>query len=131
MILRDAPRVWLAVAGKARLARMAAAARIHRRDELKPRRIDDAVVCAGDCHFAGFERLAQAIEDLRLKFRQFVEKQNAMMGKRDFAGPGPRPATDKRRHRGRMVRRAKRSLIGESTACEIARDGMDQRNCAG
>jgi hypothetical protein len=37
---------------------MAAAARIHRRDELKPRRIDDAVVCAGDCHFAGFERLA-------------------------------------------------------------------------
>jgi hypothetical protein len=107
---------------------VAAAARVHRRDELKPGRIDDAVVGPCDRDFAGFERLAQAVQNLRLAFRQFVEKQNAMMGQRDFAWPRPCSTADKCRHRGRMMRCAEGPSIGERAAREIPRDGMDQRN---
>ncbi len=37
------------------------------------------MIGARDRNFAGFERLAQRIERLRLKFRKFVEEENAMM----------------------------------------------------
>jgi hypothetical protein len=107
---------------------VAAAARVHRRDELKPGRIDDAVVGPCDRDFAGFERLAQAVQNLRLEFRQFVEKQNTMMRQRDFTWPRPCSTADKRRHRGRMMRCAEGPSIGERAAREIPCDGMDQRN---
>ena len=51
-----------------------------------------------------------------------------MMGKRDFTRPRPRAAANQRRHRGRMMRRAKRPSIGERASGEIARNRMDQRN---
>jgi hypothetical protein len=40
---------------------MAAGAGIHRRDELKPRRIDDPVIRTRNGDLAGLKRLAQAI----------------------------------------------------------------------
>jgi hypothetical protein len=64
---------------------MPATARVHRRHELEAGGIDNAVVGAGDRHFASFHRLAQAVERLRIEFRQFVEEQHAMMGERDLA----------------------------------------------
>ena len=70
---------------------MTAAAGVHRGDELKPCGIDNPVIGAGDGDFAGFERLAQRIENLSLKFGQFVEEQDALMGERDFARPGMDP----------------------------------------
>ena len=59
---------------------MAAAARIHRRDHLEARMIAD--MRFGTCHIdmAGFNRLAQGVQALARKFRQFIEKQNAAMG---------------------------------------------------
>ena len=36
---------------------------------IKVRGIDDAVVCSGDRDFARFERLPQAVQNLRLEFR--------------------------------------------------------------
>src|ERR1700691_1949196 len=92
---------------------MPATAGVHRRDELKARRIADAVISPGDSHFASFERLAQTVEHLRLEFRQFVEEEHALMGERDFAGAGMRTAADERRHRGRMMRRTERTPVGE------------------
>jgi hypothetical protein len=74
LILSDAAGNGLPVTGKARLARVAATARVHRRDELKPRRVDDAVVGPCDRDFAGFERLPETIQNLRLELRQFVEE---------------------------------------------------------
>jgi len=74
LILSDAAGNGLPVTSKARLARVAATARVHRRDELKPRRIDDAVVGPRDRDFAGFERLPETIQNLRLELRQFVEE---------------------------------------------------------
>src|SRR5262245_51736644 len=102
---------------------MAAAAGIHRRDKLEPRRVDDAVVRPGDRDFAGFERLPQAIQNLRLEFRQFVEKQNTMMGERNLAGPRVRAAAHQRRHRSRMMWRAKRPSVSKRAAREISSDG--------
>jgi hypothetical protein len=43
---------------------MAAAARIHRGHELKPRRIDRAMIGSRNGDFAGFERLAQTVAAL-------------------------------------------------------------------
>ena len=47
------------------IAEMAAAARVHRRDQLDPRREGDMRVGAGDADAAGLERLAQRIEHRR------------------------------------------------------------------
>ena len=89
-----------AAAGERRIAEMAAAARVHRRDQLHPRRKGDVGVGAGDVDLAGLERLAQRIEHRALEFGQFVEEQHAEMGEADLAraAPGgrrrPAPAID-------------------------------------
>ena len=80
-ILGDAALVGRAPAGEARLVGRAAAAGVHRRDQLEARRIDDAVVGARDRDFAGLDRLAQAVENLRLELRQFVEEEHAVDGR--------------------------------------------------
>lgn len=71
LILGNAARIGLPVTGKAGLACVAAAARVHRRDELKSGWVDNAVIGPRNCHFASFERLAQAIQNLRLEFRYY------------------------------------------------------------
>jgi hypothetical protein len=43
------------------------------------------MISARNRHLAGFERLAQRIEHLRLEFRKLVEKQHAMMRQRNLA----------------------------------------------
>ena len=58
-----------AAAGERGIAEMAAAARVHRRDELDARREGDMGVGAGDVDFAGLERLAQRIEHRALELR--------------------------------------------------------------
>ena len=52
-------------AGIARLAGAAAAAWVHRGDELNARRVGDAVIGARDHRLAGLQRLAQRVEHLR------------------------------------------------------------------
>ena len=115
-------------AAVARLAGHAAAARVHRRDQLDARRIGDAVVGARDHAFAGLERLAQRIEHLRRELRKLVEEQHAVMGERDLARPHAQAAADHRRHRGRMVRRAERPAVGQLAAGELAGDRGDHRD---
>jgi hypothetical protein len=83
---------------------------------------------ARDRHLAGFQRLAQRIERLRLEFREFVKEQHAVMGERDFAGPRMQAAADQSRHAGGVMRRAKRSPIGQCTAFDLAGDRGDHRN---
>jgi len=63
LVIGAAARIRSAPAGKARLIGFAAAARIHRRDQHETRRIGDAVIGARDRYLAGFERLAQRIEN--------------------------------------------------------------------
>ena len=88
-------------AGQRRIAEMAAAARVHRRDQLDPRREGDMGVGAGDADVAGLERLAKRIEHRALEFGQLVEEQDAEVRKADLARAGPearrRPAPASRR----------------------------------
>ena len=86
LILRRAARDRAACAGKAGIVGVAAAARVHRRDQLHARGINDAVIGARHRDLAGLQRLAQAVERLGVEFGQFVEKQHALMGERDFSG---------------------------------------------
>ena len=58
---------------------MTAAARVHRRDQLEPRRVGDVPLGAGDADAAGLERLRQRFECRAVELRQFVEKQDALM----------------------------------------------------
>jgi hypothetical protein len=60
---------------------MPAAAGIHRRDQLHPRRKRHVRVGAGDGDGAGLERLAERIEHGTLEFRQLVEEQHAESGR--------------------------------------------------
>ena len=89
---------------------MAAAARVHRRDQLKARRIGDVPLGTGDADAACLERLAQRFERRAVELGQFVEKQHPLMCERDLARPGARPAADQCRERGRMMRVAERPL---------------------
>ena len=52
------------------------------------------MIGAGDGDLAGLQWLSQRIEHLRLKLRQLVEKQHAVMRQRDFPGPRDHAAAD-------------------------------------
>ena len=114
-----------AVAG---FAGHAAAAGVHRRDELDPRRIGHAVVGPRDHAFAALERLAQRIQRLRREFRKFVEEQHAVVRQRHLARTHAKAAADQRGHRCRMVRRAERPPIRQLAAGKFARHRGDHRD---
>ena len=46
---------------------------------------------------ARLQRLAQGFQRAALEFRQFIEKQNAVMGERNFARLRPHAAADQSR----------------------------------
>ena len=104
LVFRDATGIRPALAGKTGIVGASAAARVHAGDQHEPRRISDAVVDARNGDVAGFQRLAQRIQNLRGEFRHFVEEQHAVMGERNFARPRAQAAADQRRHGGGMVR---------------------------
>jgi hypothetical protein len=58
------------------LRKMAAAARVHRRDQLKARRIGYVPLGTGDADPAGLQRLAQRFERGAVELGQFVKKQD-------------------------------------------------------
>src|SRR5206468_1353468 len=82
--------------------KIAAAARVHRRDQLKARRIGDVPLSAGDVDAAGLERLAQRLERGAVELGQLVEKQDTLMRQRDLPRTRARSAADERRQRGGM-----------------------------
>ena len=47
---------------------------------------------------AALDRLSQAVKRLRLELGQFVEKQHAVVGERNFARLSVNAAADQRRH---------------------------------
>ena len=64
---------------------------------------------SGNRDLAFFDRLPQkALQAAAMEFRQFVEKQNAVMGHTDFAWRRRRAAADHARVADRVMRRAKR-----------------------
>jgi hypothetical protein len=63
-----------------------------------------------DADTAGFEGLAQGFKCRAVELRQFIEEQNALMGKRNFARTRAGSATHEGRQRGGVVRITERSL---------------------
>ena len=110
------------------VAEMAAAARIHRGDELDPRRESDMGVGARDLDRAGLERLAQAVEHRALEFGQLVEEQHSEMGEADLARPRLEAAADERRHRRAVMRRPERPRPGEPPTLQRAGDARHHRH---
>ena len=108
---------------------MPAAARVHRRDELEARGIDDAVIGARQRHFAGFQRLAQAVESLRAGIRA-VRRGTARRGgrarfRRAWRGSRRRPAPPWTPNDGARGTAADRSARRPASA---AGDRMDHRD---
>src|SRR5208282_1644153 len=71
---------------------------------------------AGDGDGAVFERLAQDFEDVAGEFGEFVEKEQAVVGERDFAGAGDNASADESGIGDGVVRRAIRALAYEAAA---------------
>ena len=73
---------------------VAAWAGIHRRHEHKSCGIVDGIFSARDRDVTVFERLAHHFEHLSAEFGEFIEEENTVVGKADFAGHGIRAASD-------------------------------------
>jgi hypothetical protein len=104
LVFRRAAQIGSALAGKTRIAGASASAGVHGGDKHEACRISDAVIGARDGDFAGFQRLAQRVENLGGKLRHLVEEQHAVMRQRYFARPRAQAAADQRRRRGGMMR---------------------------
>ncbi len=86
-------------AGMGRVAVIAALAGVHGRDQLEATGVSGASRRAADGDLAVLQRLPQNFETFAGKFRQFVQKQNAAVGKAALAGAG----TVRRRRQGRQA----------------------------
>ena len=93
-----------------RVAKIAARAGIHRRDQLESRGKISLPRNTRYCYMAGLQWLTENVQNVPRKFRQFVKKQDPVMGTRYLAGSWIRSAADQRRCRGRVMWLAKGSL---------------------
>ena len=96
------------------VARVAAGTGIHRREQLKARRIAQPAArpCQGD--FTGLQRLAQHVESVSRELGQFVEKEHAAVGQGNLAGPGNRATPDQGGRAGAVMGRSKRAPMCRS-----------------
>ena len=102
-----------AAAAAVRVAGTAARARVHRGDELEPRREHHGPSGPCDRDPALLERLPEGLEDVPGELRQLVEEQHATVREGDLAGRRPGPTADDRGVRGRVVRGAERPASHE------------------
>jgi hypothetical protein len=71
------------------------------------------VPTAGDGHLAGLQRLAQIFKDAAPKFREFVEKEDPIVGEAHLPRPRIRAAADEPSVAHGVVRSAKRATAHE------------------
>ncbi len=57
---------------------------VHRGDQLKPRRKAYRVIGSGNADNASLQRFTQCFENAACKLRQLIQKQNAVIGERNF-----------------------------------------------
>ena len=84
-----------------------AGAGIHRRRQHEARGKRQRHGGARDGDSAVFQRLAHDFQHVAGELRQFIEKEHAVVGERDFAGPRNHAAADQPGVGDRVVRRAK------------------------
>ena len=76
------------------IAQIAAGAGIHSRHQHEGGGIGEAHRRTADTDLAVLQGLAQHLQDVLFEFRQFVQKQHAVVGQGDLAGPGNGAAAD-------------------------------------
>src|SRR5579883_875176 len=118
-------------AGKRGIVEMAAAAGIHRGDELEARGIGDMMVGAGHGGPPRLDRLAQRFQGLARKFGKLVEEEHAVMGERHLARPRAQAAADERRQGRRMMGIAKGPGAEKLAVAELAGDRVNHRHFEG
>jgi len=85
---------------------------VHGGNQHKTRRVTDALAMAVKHHPALLQRLAQCLQDITAKLRQFIEKQNAAMGEGNLTGHGKGAAAYHGREGYRRMRLSKGPLKG-------------------
>ncbi len=75
-----------ATARSGRVTVPAAAAGVHGRDELQPRRVADGAVRAHDLHRAVLQRLAHRVQYVAVELRELVEEEDAVVSLRHETG---------------------------------------------
>ena len=83
--------------------------RVHRRHQHELRGKGHRPGSARNGHPPFFQRLAHGFQNAALELRQFVQKQNAVVGERDFTGSRIDVAPQQTRVAGGMMGRAKRT----------------------
>ena len=108
---------------------MPAAAWVHGGDQLKARRVADAVVDARDDRLSALDGLAKRIQDMRREFRKFVEEEHAVMSERHFSARlGAGAPANERSHACRVMRRTEGALGRQSAVDDRARNALDHRD---
>ena len=119
----------VAAAFRAARAAIAARTRIHRRDELKARRIRERSGSARNGHRAFLERLPHHLDRAARELGQLVEKEHAVVRERDLARLGERAAADERGLADRVMRKPKRPCAHDAGAAdEQSGDAVDLRD---
>src|SRR5207249_2761777 len=80
---------------------------IHRGDQDERRGEGQRHLCSRDRDLPVFKGLSQHLENVARKFRQFIEKQNAVVRHAYFAGPWDGSASNQTRIGDRVMRRSK------------------------
>src|SRR5215475_9120818 len=99
-----------------RIAKKSAVTRIHRSDESETCRKGQRHGGAGDRNLLIFERLPEDFQHVTFEFRQFIQKEHAMMSQADLARFGDRSSTNQSGVADRVMWRAKRAG-SEKPAC--------------
>jgi len=99
--------------------------RVHRGREHEARGEGEGAFGSRDAHHPLFERLAEALEDIPVEFRQLIKKQDPMMRQGDLAGFWDGPASDQRDGGARVVRGAERAAPEHRAAVQQPGDAVD------
>jgi hypothetical protein len=106
-----------------------ALARVHGTDEGKVRGEGDGLARPRNRDDAVFERLSKDFEHLGLKFREFIQEQNATMWQGDFPRAGDASAAYEACVGDGVVRRPERTVGDESGVCPQERsDAINARH---
>ena len=102
--------VWRTAAAPFGITEIAAGTGIHRRHQLKARRVSDLVPRPGQCDLSGFQRFAQHLQAVAAELGEFIQEQHASVGERDLSGTRLAATTGQRCCTGAVMRRAERPL---------------------
>ncbi len=108
--------------------RVAARTRVHRRDQLEPRRVDRRPADPRDRHMPVLHRLPERLQRGSIELGQLVEKEHAVVGERHFARRHVRAAADHARIGDGVMRGSERPGSQKAADLRPGDRGDDRRH---